>query len=170
MNAKMIALGIGILAFAGASFVLIRDMGKTDTSATASAAVPAPSIAVEAPISAPEVDVPSSPNPDAGLAEGGVKEIAMDSWMEMKSDGTMSAHFSLPEIRVKKGDRVRVAITNTKGTHDFVIDELGVKQDTPEGQTTVVEFVADKAGSFEYYCSKYSHRLIGQKGTLIVTE
>lgn len=166
MNGKMIALGIGIVAFAGASFVLIRNMGASEAPVAASAA-PTPSVA--APAAAPE-EVPVAPNPDAALAGAEVKEFAMDSWMEVKGDGSMSAHFSLPEIRVKKGDRVRVAITNTKGTHDFVIDELNVKQDTPEGETTVVEFVADKAGSFEYYCSKYSHRLIGQKGTLVVTE
>ena len=96
-----------------------------------------------------------------------VKEFNMDSWMEMK-DGKMGAFFSLKEIKVKKGDKVKININNTKGTHDFVIDEFGVKKDTPEGKVTVIEFTADKTGSFEYYCSKYSHRTMGQTGTLIV--
>ncbi len=96
-----------------------------------------------------------------------VKEFSMNSWMETK-DGKMSAHFSLAEMRVKKGDTVRVTVTNTAGTHDFVLDEFGVKKDTPLNEPTVIEFVADKVGTFEYYCSKYNHRQIGQKGNLIV--
>lgn len=96
-----------------------------------------------------------------------IKEFSMNSWMENK-DGKMSAHFSLAEMRVKKGDTVRVTVTNTAGTHDFVLDEFGVKKDTPLNEPTVIEFVADKVGTFEYYCSKYNHRQLGQKGNLIV--
>src|SRR3989339_2047247 len=51
-----------------------------------------------------------------------VKEFTIVSWMETK-DGKMSPHFSLAEMRVKKGDRVKISITNTAGTHDFVLDE-----------------------------------------------
>ncbi len=96
-----------------------------------------------------------------------VKEFTMDSWMETK-DGKMAAFFSLKEIKVKKGDTVKITVTNTAGTHDFVLDEFGVKKDTPLNQPVVIEFVADKVGTFEYYCSKYNHRQIGQKGNLIV--
>ena len=69
---------------------------------------------------------------------------------------------------MKKGDTVKISITNTAGTHDFTLDEFGIKQETPVGQTVVVQFVADKVGTFEYYCSKYNHRALGQKGNLIV--
>ncbi|MSU74269.1 hypothetical protein EXS57_00645 [Candidatus Kaiserbacteria bacterium] len=100
-------------------------------------------------------------------AEGTVKEFSMTSWMET-TDGKMSAHFSLNEIRVKKGDTVKITITNTAGTHDFVLDEFNVAKETPLNEPVVVEFVADKTGTFEYYCSKYNHRQIGQKGNLIV--
>lgn len=101
---------------------------------------------------------------DAGTA---VKEFTMTSWMEKKDD-KMSAHFSLNEIKVKKGDKVKITITNTAGTHDFMLDEFNINQETPLNQPVVVEFIADKAGTFEYYCSKYNHRQLGQKGSLIV--
>jgi heme/copper-type cytochrome/quinol oxidase subunit 2 len=53
--------------------------------------------------------------------------------------------------------------------HDFVIDELGVKIPvTQAGDTSVVEFVADTPGTYEYYCSVGEHRAQGQVGTLIV--
>lgn len=96
-----------------------------------------------------------------------VKEFSMTSWVET-NDGKMTAHFSLAEMRVKQGDTVRITITNTAGTHDFVLDEFNVKKETPLNEPVVVEFVADKAGTFEYYCSKYNHRQLGQKGNLIV--
>lgn len=98
-----------------------------------------------------------------------VKEFTMNSWMD-KINGKMAAHFSLKEIDVKKGDRVRITITNTAGTHDFNIDAYGIKVETPLNEKTVVEFIADKAGMFEYYCSKYNHRDIGQTGTLRVMD
>lgn len=96
-------------------------------------------------------------------SKGTAKEFAMDSYYDDKG-----VWFSVKEIRVKKGDRVRIAVTNTKGMHDFVIDEFGVKQETPLNEKTVIEFVADKAGTFEYYCSKPGHRAKGQWGKLIV--
>jgi len=97
-----------------------------------------------------------------------VKEFTMTSWMDKTADGKMSAHFSLKEIKVKKGDTVKITITNTAGTHDFMLDEFNIAKETPLNQPVVVEFVADKVGTFEYYCSKYNHRQIGQKGNLIV--
>jgi len=98
-----------------------------------------------------------------------VKEFAMDSFMKMDGE-TRIASFSVKEITVKKGDKVKITINNTAGTHDFALDEFGIKKDTPEGQKTVIEFTADKVGDFKYYCSKYNHRQLGQEGTLHVTE
>lgn len=73
------------------------------------------------------------------------------------------------EIKVNKGDRVTVVFDDVDGFHDFVIDELNVKSKRIQtnGQDTVT-FTADKAGSFEYYCSVGTHRQVGMKGTLIV--
>jgi len=77
--------------------------------------------------------------------------------------------FSPTEIRVRQGDRVRIVFTSLDGTHDFVIDELAVAtQQVSTGQTDAVEFVADQAGNFEFYCSVGNHRAMGMVGTLIV--
>ncbi len=92
-----------------------------------------------------------------------VKEFAMTSFYDDKG-----VWFSVKEMKVKKGDIVRVKVTNVKGVHDFTLDEFGVKQETPLNQEVVVEFVADKAGTFEYYCSKPGHQARGQFGKLIV--
>ncbi len=96
-----------------------------------------------------------------------VKEFSIQSGHVME-DGKSVPRFSPTELTVNKGDRVRVSITNTKGTHDFKIDEFSVFSETPVGETVTVEFTADKAGDFIYYCSKYNHRAQGQWGTLKV--
>lgn len=83
-------------------------------------------------------------------------------------DGTNFA-FSTTEMRVKQGDKVKVVLNVKQGFHDWVVDEFSAKTaQVREGNTTEVEFVADKAGAFEYYCSVGSHRQLGMKGNLIV--
>ena len=104
------------------------------------------------------------------VTPGVVREFSMDSFMNENNDGSRVAGFSRQQIIAKKGDTVRINVNNTSGTHDFTLDEFGVKKETPEGEVTVVEFVADKTGEFKYYCSKYDHRQLGQEGTLIVEE
>ncbi len=70
---------------------------------------------------------------------------------------------------VKKGDTVRIIFKNTGGFHDLKIDEFAVAtKKLASGAEETIEFVADKAGSFEYYCSVGTHRQMGMKGTLIV--
>jgi plastocyanin len=72
-------------------------------------------------------------------------------------------------IKVKKGDKVRIIFKNADGFHDLKIDELGVDTGKIQGGSEkTVEFTADKAGAFEYYCSVGSHRQMGMKGTLVV--
>ena len=77
--------------------------------------------------------------------------------------------FSLKEMRVKKGDKVRITLTNTEGSHDLVIDAFNVNTGRlAAGETKTVEFIASKTGTFEYYCSVGEHRNMGMKGNLIV--
>jgi plastocyanin len=72
-------------------------------------------------------------------------------------------------ITVKKGDRVKITFKNDVGFHDFVIDEFGAATKQTQAPTTeVIEFTANKTGTFEYYCSVGSHRTMGMKGTLVV--
>lgn len=77
--------------------------------------------------------------------------------------------FDPATMTVQKGDKVRVVFKNADGFHDFRIDELGVAtKKIKGGAEEAVEFTADKAGTFEYYCSVGSHRAMGMNGTLIV--
>ncbi|OGN04280.1 MAG: hypothetical protein A2659_03275 [Candidatus Yanofskybacteria bacterium RIFCSPHIGHO2_01_FULL_44_24] len=81
----------------------------------------------------------------------------------------MPFSFNPAEIRVKKGDTVRIIFRNEKGTHDWVIDEFNARTKILQvGQTETIQFVANKAGTFEYYCSVGTHRQMGMKGNLVV--
>lgn len=101
--------------------------------------------------------------------DSNVKEFTMTSFVEMV-DGKPKPQYSLKEITVNKGDKVRIKITVTAGMHNFNIDEYGINIDTPLNKEVVAEFVADKAGEFVYYCSKPGHRQNGHWGTLKVLE
>lgn len=77
--------------------------------------------------------------------------------------------FDVKEIKVKKGDTVTIHFMSADGFHDLVIDEFNAKSERIKtGGMAMVTFVADKAGTFEYYCSVGSHRLNGMIGKLIV--
>ncbi|MEK6890803.1 MAG: cupredoxin domain-containing protein [Nanoarchaeota archaeon] len=74
-----------------------------------------------------------------------------------------------PEIKVKQGDKIKIEFSSDEGFHDFVIDEFNAKTNRVNpGETSSVEFIADKKGTFEYYCSVGQHRANGMFGKFIV--
>lgn len=80
-----------------------------------------------------------------------------------------SFYFSPKTLSVNKGDTVKINFVNSGGMHDWRLDEFNAK--TPvlqSGQSASITFVADKSGTFEYYCSVGTHRQMGMVGTLTV--
>lgn len=79
--------------------------------------------------------------------------------------------FDVSEIRVKEGDTVTINFESNDGFHDWVVDEFdAATEQVRPGTKTSVTFVADKAGTYEYYCSVGSHREQGMVGTLVVEQ
>ena len=77
--------------------------------------------------------------------------------------------FDPPTLAVALGDKVRITFKNVEGFHDFILREFGAAtKQIRSGEEDVVEFIADKTGTFEYYCSVGNHRAMGMKGTLTV--
>lgn len=69
--------------------------------------------------------------------------------------------FEPSTITVNKGDKVTIIFKNTGGFHDWKIDEFGAAtKQIQGGAEETITFVADKTGSFEYYCSVGTHRQI----------
>jgi heme/copper-type cytochrome/quinol oxidase subunit 2 len=72
-------------------------------------------------------------------------------------------------LRVRKGERVKLVMAATDHDQGFKLDDLNINQKIPKGTTVVVEFTADKAGTFQFRCSNVcgrGHR--SMKGTLVV--
>lgn len=77
--------------------------------------------------------------------------------------------FTPNTITVNKGDTVKITFQSASGFHDLKLDEFNVAtKQLKAGESETVQFVADKVGSFEYYCSVGNHRAMGMKGTLTV--
>ncbi len=77
--------------------------------------------------------------------------------------------FDVDEIRVKEGDTVTINFESADGFHDWVLDEFeAATAQVRPGTPTSVTFVAERAGTYEYYCSVGSHRAQGMVGKLIV--
>jgi cytochrome c oxidase subunit 2 len=76
-----------------------------------------------------------------------------------------------PEIlQVTEGDRVRLTLRSTDTQHGFTIKKLNVKVAVPKtGEPVTVEFVAGKAGTYEFKCSEYCGSGHGRmKGQIVV--
>ena len=78
--------------------------------------------------------------------------------------------FEPATITVAEGDTVRLRLRSADRTHGIGIKAFRVKALIPKvGETVTVEFVADRAGTFDITCSEYcgtGHRAM--KGKLIV--
>lgn len=77
-----------------------------------------------------------------------------------------------PELlEVAEGDRVVVTIRTLDVEHGFAIKKLKLKADVPKGGDSArLEFVADKAGTYEITCSEYCGKGHGRmKAKLVVT-
>lgn len=77
--------------------------------------------------------------------------------------------FSPATITVNKGDKVRLKITSTDGIHSFVLADFNVNSKLEVGNTQLIEFTADQAGSFKFRCgTPCGSGHLDMQGTLIV--
>ena len=126
-------------------------------------------------------DVPAAPDEpatdEAGEAmegeamDDGSTDTAPEAGGEVQTFQVSGVNYSFDpeEIRVSEGDTVTIELTSDEGFHDWVVDEFDAATERVNaGETTSVTFVADQAGTYEYYCSVGNHRELGMVGTLIV--
>ncbi len=55
-------------------------------------------------------------------------------------------------IRVNLGDTVKLTITSADVTHGFNLPDFGIREALDPGKTVIVEFDADKKGTFTFAC------------------
>lgn len=101
-----------------------------------------------------------NPNTPAGEIELAVREFTVSG---------KPFSFTPSTMKVNQGEMVRITFVNEQGTHDLVVEGYEARTKVLQaGQSETIEFLADKTGTFEYYCSVGTHRAQGMKGTLTV--
>jgi nitrous-oxide reductase len=111
-----------------------------------------------------------SPNAIAGEQNARIERRpgVVEVWMNV-----VRSHFTPDIIAAKVGDKVIVHLNNTEGTpdatHGFAVPTKNVMVSLDPGETTTVEFTADKPGSFSFYCTEFCSALhLEMQGWLIV--
>ena len=103
----------------------------------------------------------SSPASDAsGTLENGIRVINVKAFR---------FDFEPNQITVNKGEKVKLIVTSTDVTHGFAMPDYDINVPLPAGKQTIIEFTADKQGTFQFFCSVYcgtGHSAM--RGTLIV--
>lgn len=94
----------------------------------------------------------------------GVTEV----WMSV-----VRSQFKPDVVKVRKGDKVIVHLTNIEqtadATHGFAIPNMNVMVSLDPGETTTVEFMADTPGAFSFYCTEFCSALhLEMQGWMIV--
>ena len=79
--------------------------------------------------------------------------------------------FEPDTVEVTEGDHVRLTVRSIDTEHGLTIKRLNVKIVAPKtGEAATAEFVADKAGIYEFKCSEYCGSGHGRmKGQLVVS-
>ncbi|MGX9134226.1 cupredoxin domain-containing protein [Rummeliibacillus sp. JY-2-4R] len=83
----------------------------------------------------------SASNTEKVKSTGNVVEVTITS---------KNFDFDQKEIKAKVGDTVKIHFKNDEGAHGFGLDAFGGIS-IKNGETA--EFVVDKAGTYEYYCT-----------------
>ena len=96
------------------------------------------------------------------------KPGVVEVWMNV-----VRSHFTPDIIKAKVGDKVIVHITNTErtpdATHGFAVPTKNVMLSLDPGESTTVEFVVDKPGTYSFYCTEFCSALhLEMQGWLIV--
>ncbi len=150
---------IGLVVVLGAGLILLR--GRNAPSSTSQPNQPQ-SLSPAGDQADTQVDEQLQNLEPTGEVVDGVREITMTAkqW-----------EFSPNPVVVKFGDKVRIRITSTDVPHGFALPDFGINEVLNPGQEVVVEFEANKRGSFEFFCSVQcglGHS--GMRGNLIVQD
>ena len=122
----------------------------------------------------PEVGFdPATMSVDPEATTVGNEKIEIDGNTVRVSMSAIRSHFNPEHITVNQGDKVTMYITNVErardATHGFAIDGYNINLSLEPGESTKVEFVADKPGVFPFYCTEFCSALhLEMMGYLLV--
>lgn len=105
----------------------------------------------------------TSSSQTVGVKEFTVHETSNSFKITDASGATVS------QIKVNKGDSVKINVIVDSGTHDFYIDGYNKATQAVTSGTQTLEFITNKAGTFDFYCRVDGHKGLGMLGQLVVS-
>lgn len=82
----------------------------------------------------------------------------VEIWMTV-----VRSHFYPERVEIKQGDHVTWHLTSLErtpdATHGFAISGYNINLSLEPGETQTIEFVADRSGTFTYYCTEFCSAL-----------
>jgi nitrous-oxide reductase len=110
----------------------------------------------------PGTDVITMQRSETAIEAGQEKVERNGNNVEIWMTATRS-HFTPDIIRVKQGDNVVLHVTNTEqtkdATHGFAVADYNIQGSLDPGESVTFEFVADKSGSYNFYCTEFCSAL-----------
>jgi nitrous-oxide reductase len=102
-----------------------------------------------------------SKDPTAPVA-GGEKIVRSGARVDVYMTAIRS-HYNPEHVEVKKGDHVYWHITNLErtqdATHGFAVPGYNINLSLEPGETETIDFVADRSGTYPFYCSEFCSAL-----------
>ena len=74
--------------------------------------------------------------------------------------------FTPDTIEVNAGEMVLLTLYGREGQHTFTLEDFNIDMQMPEGRVDTIQLIADKVGTFEFYCRYHSN----MRGQLIVRQ
>lgn len=103
-----------------------------------------------------ETNDPKNPEVEVEIIANVIKEeqsVIKKEQLKVISITAKQWSFDPNPIKVKKGDLVRLEITSIDVAHGFALPDFNIDEVLEPGKKVSVEFLADKTGSFPFFCS-----------------
>lgn len=116
---------------------------------------------------------PATGKVDPNAAKPGNEGIVRDGKNVTIRSTLVRSHFKPEIVEINKGDNVTWHFTNIErakdATHGFAVPPFNVNLSLEPGEAATVEFTADKAGIYPFYCTEFCSALhLEMTGYLIV--
>jgi cytochrome c oxidase subunit 2 len=127
----------------GASIPSVTDNAATPPVSIDNATTP---LATDNAANPPATDNASAPNTLPSTTPDQVKELRLEAYK--------FGFRVLNDVVINKGDHVKITVTSTDGTHGLALPDFNVNiSPINQGETKSAEFIADKSGTFTYFCN-----------------
>jgi nitrous-oxide reductase len=101
-------------------------------------------------------------DPNAISSPDQAKQVRNGTNVEIWS-AVIRSHYTPEHVKIKKGDHVIWHLTNLEqtrdATHGFALSGYNINLSLEPGKTETIEFDADRAGTFTFYCTEFCSAL-----------